>query len=1016
MVLTCQYCGVQRPTSQGIRSHITQSKACRKKQFDEYEALESSDSESGDTDNSRIADAGDADVDLEFGGLDTVLYDNSNEAESDEDFTLDPPRPDLERDANLSAPPVDANPGSNKRARVEEEEDEDARWVQPCPAEYAAGGIYERCKTAFEKAREAQRKEGHPPWYPFESEDEWEVARWLMTSGLSQTKVEEHLKLKKVLQVREGMKLSFHNNRAFLQRIDMLPDGPQWRCYPFTLVGDEVDLEGKKKEQTVEMWCRDPVECVKELVGNTAFAKQAYEPCRIFKRFADGKYSNREYNEMWTGDWWWEIQQLLPEGATLVPIILASDKTQLTRFSGDQQAWPVYLTIGNIDKATRRAPSSRATVLLGYIPVAKMEIFAKARRAGVAQQLFHDCMAQMLESLKVAGEKGVMMDCADGFVRRMYLILAAYIADYPEQCLICCCKENSCPGCLCHPKSRGDTCHFARRNAEETRRILSEQQNGEYPTEFVAQNLRPLKPFWADLPHCDIFRCMTPDLLHELHNGAFGDHVVKWSTIAFGSSGVLEVDHRFRAMTPHPSLRHFKKGISLTTQWTGTERKNMEKVFLGILANATEPALVCAVRGILDFIYYAHFETHCEESLVQMDAAWLAFHDNKHAFKNREHFNISKIHKLKHYVDSICSRGTAPGFNTEGTERLHIDLAKVAYNATNKKAYTHQMTVWLRRQEAVHKFGSYLQWAIPGYLAPIDTALSEEIVVSEEGEMEVGSESAADVPDEAEESEDEGELDELPTFTIAKTPAFPNVSVSAIETDFHAPDFIRYLSRFLESKSIIPRLIPTHNTPFPLYKRLSLTLPHVPEVGSSPVRDTIRAVKGEQARFTANGIVAEKPGQFDTILARVESTGANAGPTDGLCVARVRVIFRIPAEFGPYPEPVAYVNWFKPLQQPVVGLGMHQVSLSRRMNRQNSSIIPVTDILRSCHLIPVFGKVANRTWESGIVLNQCDKFYLNPYLRHHDFFLFRYLVDVHASRKAAEERRVRIRALGRAGR
>lgn len=41
-------------------------------------------------------------------------------------------------------------------------------------------------------------------------------------------------------------------------------------------------------------------------------------------------------------------------GATVAPIILASDKTQLTRFRGDKMAWPVYLTLGNISKEKRR--------------------------------------------------------------------------------------------------------------------------------------------------------------------------------------------------------------------------------------------------------------------------------------------------------------------------------------------------------------------------------------------------------------------------------------------------------------------------------------------------------------------------------------------------------------------------------------------------------------------------------------------------------------------------------------
>ncbi|KAJ7114333.1 hypothetical protein C8R44DRAFT_577856, partial [Mycena epipterygia] len=53
---------------------------------------------------------------------------------------------------------------------------------------------------------------------------------------------------------------------------------------------------------------------------------------------------------------------------------------------------------------------------------------------------------------------------------------------------------------------------------------------------------------------------------------------------------------------------------------------------------------------------------------------------------------------------------------------------------------------------------------------------------------------------------------------------------------------------------------------------------------------------------------------------------------------------------------LAYVDWFKPLQQPLVDLGMHQVSLSSRHHRQNSFITPISDIVRSCHLIPVFGR------------------------------------------------------------
>ena len=48
----------------------------------------------------------------------------------------------------------------------------------------------------------------------------------------------------------------------------------------------------------------------------------------------------------------------LPDGVTITPVIVSSDKTQLTHFAGDKQVWPVYLSIGTIDKKTHRQPSA----------------------------------------------------------------------------------------------------------------------------------------------------------------------------------------------------------------------------------------------------------------------------------------------------------------------------------------------------------------------------------------------------------------------------------------------------------------------------------------------------------------------------------------------------------------------------------------------------------------------------------------------------------------------------------
>ena len=120
-------------------------------------------------------------------------------------------------------------------------------------------------------------------------------------------------------------------------------------------------------------------------------------------------------------------------------MIIATDKTSLTNFSGGKSAYPVYLTIGNIPKAMRRKTSHRACVLLAYLPVDKVEKAEGEIKADVkvkTYQLFHDSMRKILEPLIVAGKNGVEMTGGNGEVRKVHPILAAYVADYPEQCLV----------------------------------------------------------------------------------------------------------------------------------------------------------------------------------------------------------------------------------------------------------------------------------------------------------------------------------------------------------------------------------------------------------------------------------------------------------------------------------------------------------------------------------------------------------------------------------------------------
>ena len=158
-----------------------------------------------------------------------------------------------------------------------------------------------------------------------------------------------------------------------MKKIDQLPSGPDWVCDIVKVSGDRNGEDGKTMIEELDLWRRNPVECIQELIGNPTFRdKIVFEPARYFTNDA---CSNRLIDEAWTADWWWKAQvsthlrfleglkntslskKKIPKGGVIAPVILASDKshkTQLTQFRGDKSTWPVYLTLGNIEKATRR--------------------------------------------------------------------------------------------------------------------------------------------------------------------------------------------------------------------------------------------------------------------------------------------------------------------------------------------------------------------------------------------------------------------------------------------------------------------------------------------------------------------------------------------------------------------------------------------------------------------------------------------------------------------------------------
>jgi len=178
------------------------------------------------------------------------------------------------------------------------------------------------------------------------------------------------------------------------------------------------------------------------------------------------------------------------------------------------------------------------------------------------------------------------------------------------------------------------------------------------------------------------------------------------------------MDNRIRRLPKYPGFRHFSGGISKISQWSGKEAKDLERIFLPLLHGVQSPEAITATRAELDFIYHAGWKMLGEEDLKRMVDFNQIFHQNKDSFlqtdeqggREQDHFRIPKLHARHHYPENIRWLGTPYNYSTEITERYHIEIAKKAHKATNRKDYIKQMLLWLRRQEKIYLRGLFLRW------------------------------------------------------------------------------------------------------------------------------------------------------------------------------------------------------------------------------------------------------------------------------------------------------------------
>ncbi|KAI6162858.1 hypothetical protein EDD17DRAFT_1776419 [Pisolithus thermaeus] len=365
----------------------------------------------------------------------------------------------------------------------------------------------------------------------------------------------------------------------------------KWDSFAIQYTGEEPNgAPTTWMSDSYEVWYHDPHEATHNILTGLDFTDQLdYVPYWEY----DVSNDERHWQDFMTGDWAWEqVDGIISDnptitGATLVPIILSSDKMTMLVATGQTDYYPLYPSIRNVHNTLCHAHCN-AVALIGFLAMPKTmrehastPAFHKFNR-----QLFHLLLTQILYSLHHAMMVPEMVLFGDNYYWHIIFTLTAYIADYEEQVLLLCSHEHC------------DT-------------IIEELKLHQLWVTYGI--VGDILPFTNDFPCADIHEMLSPDILHQLTKGGFKDHLVDWVECYLVHKILDDIDQHIPAVAPFTGLWHFPQCWHFK-QWTGDDSKGLVKVYITAIEGHIPKDVVHMFWAFLKFCYLHYHYLICQFS------------------------------------------------------------------------------------------------------------------------------------------------------------------------------------------------------------------------------------------------------------------------------------------------------------------------------------------------------------------------------------------------------------------
>ncbi|KIJ34091.1 hypothetical protein M422DRAFT_182538, partial [Sphaerobolus stellatus SS14] len=366
------------------------------------------------------------------------------------------------------------------------------------------------------------------PWAPFQTRSDFEFIEEVVT---------ECLRPKTIDKMLNGYHGRWAKNTSLTVRNhkDVTLSLAAARKFGIEFQDAKVSHEFQGHLHTFHFKFRDPWDWILDIITDTTLSEKImWFPVQKFLN--DGYRIIRLYDDLNSGNLWWDIQSSLPQEEGMphcfLPLHLWLNKSNV---STTIKMHPIIIRPGFLPSAIRNGSGNGGGMLIVIWPYSEVEDDS-ARSVEIAQfkrEVYHKIFDVTFRSLRKPSRHGEAVKCGDDIIHVLYPGFLIHSVDGEEACSTCGTRgakaNHPCPKCLAAkealhllskefmPRTQTDMVELYYSAKKCSSRTAREQLLRSSGLHYVKNS------FWR-LSNSDPYMAYSYDILHALDSGEWGKH------------------------------------------------------------------------------------------------------------------------------------------------------------------------------------------------------------------------------------------------------------------------------------------------------------------------------------------------------------------------------------------------------------------------------------------------------------------------------------------------------------